>query len=148
MQKQGVTQEAAESDYEKGLKIEQEFADYFTGNYVCFLFLCSLSLSLCVCGWGGIILLQQFSIITVHLLCIAARSHTSVNISPVLTNCIPAYVRMYVLFVINVKVTCTLNSVHIALIEGDTLKEMYERVKIVIKEQSGFHIWVPSGENV
>ena len=61
----------------------------------------SLSLSLSVCVWGGIILLQQFSIITVHLLYIAARSHTSANISPVLTNCIPTYVRMYVCFSCN-----------------------------------------------
>jgi guanylate kinase/C-terminal processing protease CtpA/Prc len=65
LQKQGLTQDAAESEYDKGLKIEQEFVDYFT-----------------------------------------------------------------------------------AVIEGDTLKEMYERVKLVIKEQSGFHIWVPSGEMI
>lgn len=34
MPRSGLTLERAQEDYEKGLKIEQDFAEYFTGWYI------------------------------------------------------------------------------------------------------------------
>lgn len=47
MPKSGSTLERAQEDYEKGLKIEQDFAEYFTGTvYELFIRICIV----CVLG--------------------------------------------------------------------------------------------------
>jgi len=35
-----------------------------------------------------------------------------------------------------------------AIVEGDSLSDVYSKVKSVIHEQSGNFIWVPSSENL
>ena len=38
--------------------------------------------------------------------------------------------------------------VHTAVAEGDSLDDMYNKVKNVIHEQSGNYIWVPSADSL
>ena len=40
------------------------------------------------------------------------------------------------------------NVYFIAIVEGDSLADIYSKVKNVIHEQSGNYIWVPSNENI
>ena len=36
----------------------------------------------------------------------------------------------------------------LAIVDGDSLQDVYAKVKNVIHEQSGNHMWVPSSENI
>lgn len=78
-----MTEEQAKKTYERALKMEQEFGEYFTGIFV-FLY------------------------------------HT------IITNTKPFS----------------------AVVQGDTIEEIYTKVKNVVWAQSGPTIWVPSKENL
>lgn len=36
----------------------------------------------------------------------------------------------------------------LAIVDGESLQDVYAKVKNVIHEQSGNHMWVPSSENI
>ena len=36
----------------------------------------------------------------------------------------------------------------VAVVDGDSLQDIYSKVKNVIHEQSGNHMWVPSSESI
>ena len=82
-----VSLEHAQQMLEKGEKIEQEFAEYFT-------------------GMQGKDLCSNPRIFYVVSLCASA------------------------------------------IVDGDSLTDIYAKVKNVIHEQSGNHMWVPSSENI
>lgn len=35
-----------------------------------------------------------------------------------------------------------------AIVQGDSLEEIYNKIKLIIEEQSGPYIWIPSSEKL
>lgn len=91
-----MTEEQAKKTFERALKMEQEFGEYFTGMNRLSSFYYILSFS------------PKFHFLTV----------------------------------------CLFSAVNLAVIQEDTIEDIYTKVKNVIWSQSGPTIWVPSKENL
>lgn len=44
--------------------------------------------------------------------------------------------------------TCPSVLVPAAIVQGDSLEEIYNKIKLIIEEQSGPYIWIPSSEKL
>lgn len=43
---------------------------------------------------------------------------------------------------------CDATFLFVAIVQGDTLEEIYNHVKQIIEEQSGSYIWIPAKEKL
>ena len=123
--------------FEKGQRIEQEFAEFFTGKNYTVLYI----VHVCV---------------HVHVQCKCMYTY---NVSA----CTIMYIKCTYGWSWNVNVhvytcTCTCTCTHdqigmivtlfwpTAVVEGNSLNDIYDKVKNVIHEQSGNYIWVPASD--